>query len=63
MQREQTEHEQRLLQVQHDGDSGRLDSVHKKELAHKRDIQLADVEHLRGEIEERLRFLKEIQGL
>ena len=63
MQREQAEHEQRLLQVQHDGDSGRLDSDHKQELAHKREMQLADVEHLRGENEERLRFLREIQGM
>lgn len=63
MQREQAEHDQRLLQVQHDGDRERMEADHKQEVAHKRELQLADVEHLRGENEERLRFLREIQGL
>ncbi|MCA9265886.1 MAG: hypothetical protein KDA60_18620 [Planctomycetales bacterium] len=63
MQREHAEHEQRLLQVQHDGDLARLEADHKLELTHQRELQLADVEHLHGENEERLRFLREIQGL
>ena len=63
MQREQAEHEQCLLQVQHDGDRERSEADHQQELAHRRDIQLADIEHLHSENEERLRFLKEIQGL
>lgn len=63
MQREQTEHEQRLLQVQHDGDRQRLEADHQQEIAHKRELQLTDVEHLRGENAERLHFLQEIQGL
>lgn len=63
MQREQAEHEQNLLQVQHDGDRERAEAEHKQEVAHKRELELTDVEHLRGENEERLRFLREIQGL
>lgn len=63
VQRDQAEHEQRLLQVQHDGDRQRLEADHKLELTHKRDLQMADVEHLHGENEERLRFLREIQDL
>ncbi len=63
MQQEQAEHEQRLLQVQHDGDSGRLEASHKQELAHQRETQLAVVEHQHAENVERARFLAEIQGL
>lgn len=63
MQQAHAEHEQSLLRVQHDGDSERLDADHKQELTHKREMQLTDVEHMRGENEERLRFLSEIQGL
>lgn len=63
LQRVQTEHEQRVLQLQHDGSRERLELDHKQKLGHKRDMQLADVEHLHGENEERLQFLRTIQGL
>jgi len=63
MQRAQAEHDQRLVQLQHDGDRERRELDHRQELAYKRDLQLAEVAHLHGENEERLRFLREIQGL
>ncbi len=63
IQREQAEHDQRLLQVEHAGQSKRSEADHKQHLLQQRELQAAEVEHLRGENEERLRFLHEIGGL
>jgi hypothetical protein len=63
LQHAQTEHEQRLLQLQHDGARERQELDHRQQLAHKRDVELAEVDHLHGENEEHLRFLREIRGL
>ncbi len=63
MQRAQVEHDQSIIQLQHEGDRERLESDHAMELAHQRDQQRAEIDHLHSENEERLRFLREIQGL
>jgi hypothetical protein len=63
MQRAQTEHDQHLQQLQHDGELRRKEADHKQTAAQRRELQQIDVENLRAKTEERLRFLREIQSL
>jgi hypothetical protein len=63
LQHAQTEHEQHLMQLKHEGKLQRQEADHKQALEFKRDLQLADEQHLHVENEERARFLREIQGL
>jgi hypothetical protein len=63
MQCAQTEHEQQMQELQHDGELHRKERGHKRRIAQRRDLQQLDAEHLHTENEERLRFLCEIQSL
>jgi hypothetical protein len=63
LQHAQTEHAQSLLRLEHDAAREISELDHRQQLAHKREQQLAELEHIHGEYEERLRFLREIRGL
>jgi hypothetical protein len=63
MQHAQGEHEQQMHELQHVGELHRKEADHKQQVAHRRELQLLDAEHLHTENEERLRFLREIQSL
>lgn len=63
MQTDQATHEQQLLQLKYDADRERREADHQQQLAHQRDVQTADLLHLHKENEQRLQFLREIQGL
>jgi hypothetical protein len=63
LQHAQTEHAQSLLRLEHDAAREISELDHRQQLAHKREDQLADIEHIHAEYEERLRFLREIRGL
>jgi hypothetical protein len=63
MQRAQTEHELQLKQLQHNAELGRKDAAQKQEVAYQRDLKKVELEHLEAEDSERLRFLREMQGL
>jgi hypothetical protein len=63
MQTAETQHEQQIQQMRHEGDARRRETDHKQQLAHRRELQRGDVEHLQAENEERLRFLQTIHSL
>jgi hypothetical protein len=63
MQRVQTEHELALKQLQHHAELGRKDAAQKQEVAYQRDLKSAELEYLEAEDSERLRYLREMQGL
>jgi hypothetical protein len=57
------EHELALKQLQHHAELGRKDAAQKQEVAYQRDLKSAELEHLEAEDSERLRYLREMQGL
>jgi hypothetical protein len=63
MQRAQTEHELQLKQLQHTGELTRKEAAQKQETAYQRELKGVEVEYLQAENSERLRFLREMQGL
>jgi hypothetical protein len=63
MQRAETEHDQQLQQMRHEGDIQRREADHAQQLSHQREMQQAEVEHLRARNEERSRFLRTIHSL
>jgi hypothetical protein len=63
MQRAQTEHELQLKQLQHSAELGRQDAAQQQEVAYQRNLKKVELEHLAAEDSERLRFLREMQGL
>ncbi len=63
MVRKQTEHEELLVQVKHDGELERRASEHRQHVEHQREDQAVAVERIRNENETRLAFLRQMQGL
>lgn len=63
MQHAQGEHEQQMHELQHTGELHRQEADHKQQIAHRREVQQLDAEHLHAENEERLRFLREVHSL
>lgn len=63
MVRTQTEHEESLTQLRHEGELVRSESQHRQHLLRQREEQTATVEHVRAENEARLEFLQQIQGM
>jgi hypothetical protein len=61
--RAQTEHEESLAQLKHDGELSRRESDHRQQLNHVREDQLAEVEQTRATNDARLAFLQQMQGL
>ena len=58
--RAHAEHEQ---QLKHEGDLRRHETAQQQQVAHKRELQNLEFEHLQADNQERLKFLREIQGL
>lgn len=63
MARKQTEHEESLVQVKHDGELERRESEHRQHVEHQRADQAVATEQIRDENEARLAFLQQMQGL
>lgn len=63
MGRKQTEHEESLVRLKHDGELERRESQHRQHVEHQREDQSVAVEQIRAENEARLAFLQQMQGL
>lgn len=63
MARKQTEHEESLVRLKHDGELERRELQHRQHLEHQRDDQRVAVEQIRAENEARLGFLQQMHGL
>lgn len=63
MARKQTEHEESLVQLKHDGELQRRESDHQQHVEHQREDQAVTVEQLRSENDARLAFLQQMQGM
>jgi len=63
IQRAQTEHELQLKQLQHESELARQDQTQKQDMEYQREVKAAELEHVQAEDSERLRFLREMQGL
>ncbi len=63
MQQAQVQHEQRMEDLKRDGDRKRREADQQQEIAHLREQQAVEIDQLKAENDERLRFLSDIQGL
>jgi hypothetical protein len=63
IERAQTEHNQQLRELAHAGKLHRQEAEQKQSIAHQREVQDLQTEHLHVENEERLRFFRDLQGL
>jgi hypothetical protein len=63
MARKQTQHEESLVQLKHNGELERRESQHRQQVEHQREDQSVAVEQIRAENEARLAFLQQMQGL
>lgn len=63
MVRSQTEHEESLANLKHEGELHRREAEHRQQAEHQREDQCIEVEKLRASNETRLVFLRQMQGL